>query len=197
MAITPTWASPYDFFAGQLVTAADMNTYVSNPLLYLYRKGGQAGTAFPGSPTAGDRFWRTDLGFDCYYDGARWLSSHEYTAEFQPWEASPPYGATVNALISPAHSDYPSIYITRAWWLAYVFVVNNVSNYWVVNMQRDGGNVWSVSSASYAANSVIAVSTALNMVNNPSSFFMWNLAKFGSPGNMQFSGTFRYRLVLT
>jgi len=37
-----------------------------------------SGTAFPTAAT-GDRYWRTDLGLECYYDGTRWLTVQEYT----------------------------------------------------------------------------------------------------------------------
>lgn len=42
---------------------------------------GGSGTAFPGSPSDGDRFFRTDRGIEYFYQasGARWLSAHLFT----------------------------------------------------------------------------------------------------------------------
>jgi len=46
------------------------------------------GTAFPtvghdgAAVQAGARFFRTDLGLLCYYDGTRWLTVHEYVVQF-------------------------------------------------------------------------------------------------------------------
>lgn len=37
MAITPTYTAPVEWVDGQLVTAADFNTYFSNVLLFLYK----------------------------------------------------------------------------------------------------------------------------------------------------------------
>jgi hypothetical protein len=37
------------------------------------------GTVFPSSPAPWDRFFRTDMGMEFYWDGSRWLSSQLYT----------------------------------------------------------------------------------------------------------------------
>lgn len=36
------------------------------------------GTAFPGTPATGLRYFRTDRGIEYYYDGIRWLSVNQY-----------------------------------------------------------------------------------------------------------------------
>jgi hypothetical protein len=50
---------------------------------------GPAGTSFPGSPSVGERFWRTDLGLEFYYDGTRWLSVDLHEVRLIPDSALP------------------------------------------------------------------------------------------------------------
>jgi hypothetical protein len=38
------------------------------------------GTAFPAGVAAGDRFYRTDLGMEFFYDGTRWLSTEVFVS---------------------------------------------------------------------------------------------------------------------
>ena len=40
-----------------------------------------SGTSFLLSPSAGDRYFGTDLGWLCYYAGTRWLTMHEYAVD--------------------------------------------------------------------------------------------------------------------
>jgi hypothetical protein len=46
------------------------------------------GNAFPGSPTEGDRFWRTDKRMEFYFDGTRWLTVNVYSDPAVDFEAS-------------------------------------------------------------------------------------------------------------
>lgn len=41
-----------------------------------------SGTSFPGSPTTGDRFFRSDRNIDYVYDGTRWLSTQIFPLVF-------------------------------------------------------------------------------------------------------------------
>jgi hypothetical protein len=42
-----------------------------------------SGTSMPTAAT-GDRYWRTDLGMEAYYDGTRWLTTQLLTVPFPP-----------------------------------------------------------------------------------------------------------------
>lgn len=65
-----------------------------------------SGTSFPTAAT-GDRYWRTDLGMEFYYDGTRWVSTtlHHLTNSFHNIAAgtvyAPPTG-TLNTARMPA-----------------------------------------------------------------------------------------------
>jgi hypothetical protein len=57
----------------EIETAAGASRKIDSKLL-----GTSFGTSFPGSPTSGDRFYRTDRHIDYFYDGTRWLSLELY-----------------------------------------------------------------------------------------------------------------------
>lgn len=48
----------------------------------------RAGTSFPGSPTTGQEFFRTDLGFDCFWNGTYWVTKDLFTASMSVLNAS-------------------------------------------------------------------------------------------------------------
>lgn len=52
------------------------------------------GNAFPASPSAGDRYYRTDRNIEYYYDGARWLSTQLFEMSLVPGRTLNPNGAT-------------------------------------------------------------------------------------------------------
>lgn len=52
------------------------------------------GTAFPVSPTTGDRFYRTDRNIEYFYDGTRWLSTQLHTLAFPMTDSLLPRTAT-------------------------------------------------------------------------------------------------------
>ncbi len=74
MPVSATWTTPLDWATNYVVGESDMDTYVSSNDLYLYTFGGGSGTAFPGTPTTGQRFWRTDFTPHrlYYYTGSAW-----------------------------------------------------------------------------------------------------------------------------
>lgn len=61
--------------------------------------GTACGTAFPGSPTTDDRFYRTDRRIEYFYDGTRWLSTQiHFTAhaDISGASATASFGVTTN-----------------------------------------------------------------------------------------------------
>lgn len=73
-----------DFTAASVISAGDLieiETAAGNSRKVKAEHAGVAqGTSFPGSPTSGDRFWRSDRQEGYYYDGTRWLTTQLYTA---------------------------------------------------------------------------------------------------------------------
>src|SRR3954469_18270944 len=89
--------------------------------------GLSAGTAFPSTPGTNLLFYRSDLGWLCYYDGTRWLTVHEYSAAF-PQTA---FTATSSFVIKPIRQDYAP-YITRLSAQLIVLTTNSAINFWTI-----------------------------------------------------------------
>ena len=92
--------------------------------------GTPGGSAFPSGPTTGFTFFRTDLGFACYYDGTRWLTINEYTLTL--------YERTTLAA-GVAHDfvvrDNYTPYYTRVLMTTSVVAPNGAGDYWSVFVQ--------------------------------------------------------------
>lgn len=95
------------------------------------------GSSFPSSPATGRTFFRTDLGFECYYDGTRWLTVHEYSLALAG-------GNTLNTLLDFSASDSFAYvmrlrtdyapYFTRCAITTRVSTTNNGTNNWTVGI---------------------------------------------------------------
>jgi hypothetical protein len=118
------------------------------------------GTAFPatadlpGGLQANDRFYRTDIGWLCYYDGTRWLTVHEYAI-------SSGLRTTVGAgtfVIGPLRQDYVS-YFTRITRLINTGATNTGANYWTITVLGANAAQSSTSSIDVATTAAIAGST--------------------------------------
>lgn len=124
------------------------------------------GTAFPlsadlpGGLQSGDRFFRTDLGFACFYDGTRWLTVHEYCAPLVPGVGSPAFYTTANTGDRRAllHSAYAPFF-TRGSVELLTGPTNNGANYFTFAFSAGGTTIWSFTTAADAANAVVTKTT--------------------------------------
>lgn len=159
------------------------------------------GTSFPTSPSTDDRFFRTDLGWLCYYDGTRWLTVHEYEADLTPYgrSAQPYAGAATTLLLVPARTDR-SYYITRAKAYLDVNATNNGANYWSLRLKTNGGTaIWDFNTSADAAGAALnKESSVINTVYaGVANFAMDVSGKTGAPGSLVINASFWYRLVVT
>jgi hypothetical protein len=193
MAASPTWTAPADWANGELVTDTKLNAQVRDNLQYLWQKGHRQGTSFPGSPAVYDRFFRTDLLFDCVYDGARWLTTNEYSASFTQGALSP-YSATILAgeMVAPAYTAFVTQFAVRS---APVSGTHNSSNYWNIDWRYDGG-VFSVFNT-IGDSGVVVRRTTPNVACAGAMYIGWALTKIGTPSAIYISGSMQYRLVIT
>lgn len=162
------------------------------------------GTAFPASADlpgglqTNDRFFRTDLGWACYYDGTRWLTIHEYTAPIVAWTTQN------NAVVTDwaIRTDYAP-WITRVAIITRVDTTNNGSNFWTLNIQG-------VNTARSASTAIVTALTSVDTVaTNTShetapaltpanrSFFRLDPRTTGAPGVLTAAVTIYYRLIVT
>ena len=160
------------------------------------------GNAFPGSPASNDLFYRSDLDFLCYYDGTRWLTAHEYSVTYPPWNYLVGLGtnATATAGIIPLHTDY-TMYFTRCTLKCYStiagtgalyhrvwFDIDNAaySSIYGVTLQTIAANVWTDYSGAPASNVVSGIYSQLR------------IEKVGAAtGTVYLAGAVRYRLIVT
>lgn len=164
------------------------------------------GTSFPGSPSTNDRFHRTDLDAEFYYDGTRWVTMQTYMALTSMQTVVFPFSAT-NANSPRAALSVPTGF-SDAWLVDYqcaFFVAGggtalSGSHKWVItSVKQPGGtasitvNIDSGASSAWRVDKAAIGSlwTATNFVLETTS------TKTGTPGNLTFGIQVRYQLVAT
>lgn len=158
------------------------------------------GTSFPTSPVTGQRFFRSDLGWLCYYDGTRWLTVHEYEADLTWYQrVTLPYTGVANAtlLFGPMRTDH-NYYYTRGKVYMEVATTNNGSNYWTCALVLNATTVWTFDTSADAANTGLNKedSTAAVATSGFGAQFKAS-GKTGAPGALTVHCTFWYRLIVT
>lgn len=168
------------------------------------------GTGFPvaadviGGLIAGDRFFRTDLGFLCYYDGTRWLTVHQYSEALLPApgivvpKTDATYALNQSVSFNAAAPDF-GIYFVAAYGWMFVATTNNGSNYWELEVTNTGTSCGVFSTAADAANTNLFKSATTPVVLAAGRQY-WQLRtsdNVGAPGNLSFAFTVFYRLIIT
>ncbi len=166
-----------------------------------FREG--AGTAFPTNPApaAGDRFFRTDLGWLCYYDGTRWLTAHELVECWPMLSAAAPFNGGVS--FGRTRGDYAS-WFTRVSVTTGLGSPNDASNYWWV-LVYSATTMFSAATQVYAYNTIgdgVNVNTAHDGVaspQNPANYgaVYVQLTSVGTPGGLNLFFSIYYRLIVT
>lgn len=162
----------------------------------------KTGTSFPGSPTTNDRFFRTDLGWMCYYDGTRWLTDFEMTLTtgLQTISVNPTF-----QVIGGFRGNY-SIYVTRVNYLIFVSTTNNASNYWSIALRGLNGSYSAATTIDSFNTSAMTVATWTQRETAPASTSVPANSDFadlncsygaGTPGTLNISSTVHYRLIVT
>ena len=168
------------------------------------------GSAFPttghdgAAVQAGARFFRTDIGIACYYDGARWLTVHQYSEPLLPApgivvpKTDAAYVNNQSVCFNAAASGY-GIYFNAAYGWMFVATTNNGSNYWELEITNTGMSCGVFSTAADAANTNLYKSATTPVVLAAGRQY-WQLRtsnNVGAPGNLSFSFTVFYRLIIT
>lgn len=163
------------------------------------------GTAFPttghdgAAVQAGARFWRTDLGWLCYYDGTRWLTTHEYSSNFTAYarNAMPYSGGAAALQVAPVTSSY-AIYLTGAICYLDVATTNNGTNFWSLALKDGATTIWSFNTSAIAANTYSRFSFSTGTVFASPSFMSLEVTgKTGAPGSLALNTSAYYRLIIT
>lgn len=179
-----------------------------------------AGTSFPGSPATNDRYWRTDLAMEFYYDGTRWLSTQIFEKQMLPHN-----GATTSTSVGDL---FGNITATSAFNLrALAPSLHGGSDVWIIDYRMtfivegggtalDGSNKWvatflgvdlngsslgtiATTTINSGSSSVRRVSTVTVGALAPSGtvYYVVTWTKTGTPGNLETGEAYSYRIVAT
>lgn len=160
------------------------------------------GTAFPASGMPnGSLFFRTDLGWWCYFDGTRWLTCHEY--ESPHVLESTAVNGTQAAIRANGTAYAP--YITRVVCVVRVNTTNNGSNFWTIAVRGLSDTQAATTTIHTFTTSGSAVNTFVRGEANPptnqtpanySSFDIALSFGAGAPGSINVTTTIYYRLIV-
>ena len=100
----------------------------------------KSGTAFPGSPASGDKFYRTDRSIEYYYDGTRWLSTQIFTSEIAAQDNLNPMSANaVYRGMNPAALFGYDIYVERFGVNIFNDAANTTTDYFTFRLFKTDG----------------------------------------------------------
>lgn len=164
--------------------------------------GTPAGTSFPASPTTGFVFFRTDLGWGCYYDGTRWLTAFTTPIPLLPNRTA----VSVNTIWDTrVRQDY-ALYVEYIALSTNVAATNNGTNFWTVTIQ--GVNLGlSAATTVFAPNTsgdTAATETdhsgavaAGNVAPTNNAYLRVSVGKTSAPGNLTLACTCYVRWIVT
>jgi hypothetical protein len=170
--------------------------------------GTPSGVAFPASPTAGQQFFRTDLGLECYYDGTRWLTKGEYSGQMGVISSGvPPITATTSGVGQWAVDfSQAGMLVTRIVATTYMLGgTSNGSNYWTYqyvtcNAAGVETNIGpSFNTSAFAASSQEITHLPINAACPAGSKIIYGkYTKVGAPGNLyNMPTTIYFKLIVT
>lgn len=160
-----------------------------------------SGTAFPVSPSAGDQFFRTDLGHDCYYDGIRWLTKHEYLLQVTVRDALEPNAVTY----APIDTSQAGMWLTRFESYTESVTTNNGSNFHTLqleslnatNVSTGVGSSFNTSADTVGQNTLHSQTLGVAMTAGVKKYRLNQILVTGSPGGWYAQMILFYRLIVT
>lgn len=107
---------------------------------------GGTGTSFPGSPSSGDRFYRTDRHIEYFYDGTRWLSLQLFTLPISDNERLDSH--TTTGAWAKAANPWSSVYDIYVEHTIFVYFLSGTGN-WTITLTANG-NGSNISSGAFS-----------------------------------------------
>ena len=192
--------------SGSNIKTVNGNTLLGSGNLVITATGGYAeGATFPGSPTNGTKFYRTDLNWLCFYDGTRWLTCHEYSQPIAIQDILVP-----RAVSSAASTGYLALrqdfdlFLTSLTIMSLTVSPNNGSNYWEYqfrykNSSNSATVITTINTSTHTPLVATDCSVTLNTPLNTAAIFLDFLVQgaAGSPGACYPFSTINYRLIVT
>lgn len=163
-----------------------------------YRKG----SSFPGGARSGDRFFRTDLGWWCYYDGTRWLTEHELTVRDNQVFLSSDSSETFFL-----RDDYDAYFMAIST-ATYASATHDATNYWTITIETDGLTQDGTWTTVYSFNTStdnndqwiqrdIRGGSLTNRTVSTDKLIRFSYTKTNSPGNLWCRPVAHYQLIVT
>lgn len=164
-----------------------------------------SGTSMPGSKATGDRYWRTDLGLEFYWDGTRWLTTTLYIVDMPPYDTVTSEQPITNSGYN-THRSVPITDILDMWMVDFratirVNTTNNGSHYWTFLIKNYSASTTlaTFNTSAKSADTIYRVTaTAGALVGTGNILLQTSLEKTGSPGTVDvLTAGYSYRLVGT
>jgi hypothetical protein len=163
--------------------------------------GLRSGTSFPGSPSDGDLFYRTDrrILYEYLSSISKWLSTDRHEVTFADGTLS--LSATAGVGRIPLWED---IYLENWIVAAKTAATNNGSNFWTVTLFGEAAvsgtatSITSITTAADTAGNVVLHNVSVNSVISAATYAQLLCSvnvKTGSPGNTLVSALLIYRTV--
>ena len=155
-----------------------------------------AGTSFPANKATGDRYFRTDLGLEFYWDGTRWVSTTLYTAQIAAQRALMPFAAT-----SYFNAAWPApgydIYVYTLIFSSFVITTNDGTKYWTAAL--DPGSATVASTVSNSPDAWVLETAALDVVLDAATYKVLSitLTKVSTAGSLYCGVGITYRIIAT
>lgn len=166
--------------------------------------GMAAGTSFPGSPATNDLYYRTDLGWICYYDGTRWLTDFEIALPALANIGQAGSGTAFGVYWYHALRQDYGLYLTKWSATTYVPTTNDGTKYWTCRLEwltdaNVATSLVSFTTASDTASRFTYHEQAINAVLSSSARALasTNSVKTSTPGNVLLLPTVYARLIVT
>jgi hypothetical protein len=164
---------------------------------------GAAGTSFPGSPATNDRYFRTDLGMEFYWDGTNWVSTQLNQLMLTPADVVTPFSGTTGGIrgIFPVWGG-SDIWLVAAqsWFFVNGGTALSGSHKWVGTLAKQPAGttiatqtIDSGASSAYRQTALTAIGALLGA--NYQCDILWT--KTGTPGTLFTQTTVSYRYVAT
>jgi hypothetical protein len=156
-----------------------------------------SGTSNPTGAT-GDRYWRSDLGLEIFYDGTRWLCVCQHILDM-PIYTPQPYSATFSAAQAVAPTHDRDIRVTK-WRISMrPNTTNTGAAFWTAELFQNSTSITTVNTSAATVDVVTRFTADVN-ANYSSTVvrFQVNVSKTGAPGVLDaVMSSLYYRFIVT
>lgn len=162
--------------------------------------GYSEGTAFPGAPTTGDKFFHNTYDLLFYYDGTRWLSATLFTMPFSPAIVGAISGDTSPCDRGATMGSVSDIFLCDWFQTFQVVTTNDGTKFWTFTLvnSNTGSTITSFTTAASAPDVWLSTRTAINAVlAGTTTLIQVNVTRTSTAGNLYRAGFVTYRQIGT